>query len=93
MRVSTHAAADQTVGLSKVVAGAGAGRLRERRHATDEREDSRTVAGGSRPEGGGGDALAVRHSHPQWVVSALRAALLGHGRATAETIGAPNSKS
>ena len=34
------------------------------------------------------DALAVRHSHPEWVVKALRAALLGHGRATSETVDA-----
>lgn len=86
MRVSTHAAADQTVGLSKVVAGAGAGSfvnavMRRMSERTLEQWQEAVV-----PEGGGVDALAVRHSHPQWVVSALRAALLGHGRATAETI-------
>ena len=31
-------------------------------------------------------ALAVRYSHPEWVVRALRAALLGHGEATPETV-------
>ncbi len=30
----------------------------------------------------------MRYSHPEWVVTALRAALLGHGRATAETVDA-----
>ena len=30
----------------------------------------------------------MRHSHPQWVVTALRAALLGHGRATPATVDA-----
>ena len=88
MRVATHAAADQTVGLAKVVAGAGAGgfvnavmrRISER---TFE-EWQEAVA----PEGGGAAALAVRHSHPEWVVTAMRAALLGHGRATPETVDA-----
>ena len=40
------------------------------------------------PEGHGADALAVRHSHPVWVVKALRAALIGHGVATAESVDA-----
>jgi 16S rRNA (cytosine967-C5)-methyltransferase len=88
MRVATHAAADQTVGLSKVVAGAGAGgfvnavmrRISER--TFQEWQDAVV------PEGAGAAALAVRHSHPEWVVTAFRAALLGHGRATPETVDA-----
>ncbi|HSF97801.1 MAG TPA: transcription antitermination factor NusB [Ornithinibacter sp.] len=88
MRVATHAAADQTVGLSKVVAGAGAGGfvnavMRRMSEKTFEQWQEAVV-----PEGGGVAALAVRHSHPDWVVSALRAALLAHGRATPETIDA-----
>jgi 16S rRNA (cytosine967-C5)-methyltransferase len=88
MRVPTHAAADQTVGLSKVVAGAGAGGfvnavMRRMSEQTFEQWQEAVV-----PEGGGVSSLAVRHSHPEWVVSALRAALLGHGRATPETIDA-----
>ncbi len=88
MRVPPHAAADQTVGLARSVAGQGAGgfvnavlrRVAER--SVEEWRDAVT------PEGGGVAALAVRHSHPEWVVSALRAALLGHARATAETVDA-----
>jgi 16S rRNA (cytosine967-C5)-methyltransferase len=88
MRVPPHAAADQTVGLARSVAGQGAGgfvnavlrRVAER--SFDEWRDAVT------PEGGGAAALAVRHSHPEWVVTALRAALLGHGRATPETVDA-----
>ncbi|HET6969052.1 MAG TPA: transcription antitermination factor NusB [Ornithinibacter sp.] len=88
MRVATHAAADQTVGLAKVVAGASAGgfvnavmrRISER---SFEAWQDAVV-----PEGGGVAALAVRHSHPEWVVTAMRAALLGHGRATKETVDA-----
>jgi 16S rRNA (cytosine967-C5)-methyltransferase len=33
-------------------------------------------------------ALAIRHSHPQWIVRALRAALIGHGASTAQTVDA-----
>jgi 16S rRNA (cytosine967-C5)-methyltransferase len=40
------------------------------------------------PAGGGVEALAVRHSHPPWVVTALRAALIGHGRASSATVDA-----
>jgi len=88
MRVATHAAADQTVGLAKVVAGAGAsGFVNAVMRRTSERslEEWREAVV---PEGGGAPALAVRHSHPEWVVTALRAALLGHGRATAGTVDA-----
>ncbi|MBR7742143.1 rRNA small subunit methyltransferase B [Phycicoccus sp. BSK3Z-2] len=86
MRVPAHAAADQTVGLARTVVGQGAAgfvnavlrRVGER--TLEEWTDAVT------PEGSGPAALAVRHSHPEWVVTALRAALLGHGRATPETV-------
>jgi 16S rRNA (cytosine967-C5)-methyltransferase len=32
--------------------------------------------------------LATLHSHPEWIVRAMRAALLGHGASTAETVDA-----
>ena len=88
MRVATHAAADQTVGLAKVVSGSGAGGFVNavmRRISERSLEEWREAVV---PEGGGAAALAVRHSHPEWVVTALRAALLGHGRATAATVDA-----
>jgi 16S rRNA (cytosine967-C5)-methyltransferase len=88
MRVATHAAADQTVGLAKVVAGAGASGFVNavvRRLSERSLEQWREVVV---PQGGGAAALAVRHSHPEWVVTALRAALLGHGRATSESVDA-----
>jgi 16S rRNA (cytosine967-C5)-methyltransferase len=86
MRVPPHAAADQTVGLARTVSGQGAAgfvnavlrRVAER--TLEEWRDAVT------PTGGGTAALAVRYSHPEWVVAALRAALLGHGRATAVTV-------
>ncbi len=88
MRVPVHAAADQTVGLSKVVAGAGAGGFVNavmRRISEKSFEEWQAAV---EPEGGGVPALAVRHSHPEWVVTALRGALLAHGRATAATVDA-----
>ncbi|MDF3045002.1 MAG: methyltransferase [Ornithinibacter sp.] len=86
MRVATHAAADQTVGLARAVAGAGASGFV---NAVMRRISERTLEEWREavvPGGGGAAALAVRHSHPEWVVSALRAALLGHGRATPDTV-------
>lgn len=88
MRVAPHAAADQTVGLARTVASHGAAGLV---NAVLRRVGERTLEEWVEevaPRDGGLPALAVRHSHPQWVVSALRAALLGHGRATPETVDA-----
>ncbi|NHA67205.1 RsmB/NOP family class I SAM-dependent RNA methyltransferase [Phycicoccus flavus] len=88
MRVPAHAAADQTVGLARSVVGAGAAGLVNavlRRVGERDLEEWTALV---TPEGGGTPALAVRHSHPEWVVTALRAALLGHGRATPETVDA-----
>ena len=88
MRVPAHAAADQTVGLARSVAGQGAGGFV---NAVLRRVGERTAqewADAVTPDGGGAAALAVRYSHPEWVVTALRAALLGHGRATPETVDA-----
>lgn len=88
MRVAPHAAADQTVGLARAVVGQGAGGFVNavlRRVGERSLEEWRAAV---TPEGGGAAALAVRHSHPEWVVSALRAALLGHGRATPDTVDA-----
>ncbi|MFW5474307.1 RsmB/NOP family class I SAM-dependent RNA methyltransferase [Knoellia sp. CPCC 206450] len=88
MRVPPHAAADQTVGLARTVSGAGASGFVNavmRRVSERTREEWVTEVV---PEGGSTGALAVEYSHPEWVVSALRGALLGHGRATAETVDA-----
>lgn len=80
MRVPSHAAADETVGLARRVNGAGAAgfvnavmrRISERDLAAWLAE---VVPAGAEPSA----RLAVEHSHPEWVVKALRAALLGHG--------------
>ncbi|MGN6751571.1 MAG: RsmB/NOP family class I SAM-dependent RNA methyltransferase [Intrasporangium sp.] len=85
MRVPTHAAVDETVALARQVNGIGAAgfvnavmrRVSER--SLDEWVEA--VTAGREPR----EALAIRTSHPIWVVGALRAALIGHGTATAET--------
>jgi 16S rRNA (cytosine967-C5)-methyltransferase len=88
MRVPPHAAADETVGLARRVNGAGAaGFVNAVMRRISERSlqewRSRVV-----PDGDLAARLAVEQSHPEWVVKALRAALLGHGAATPETVDA-----
>ncbi len=86
MRVPTHAAVDATVALSRQVNGAGAaGFVNAVLRRVSERSPEewlREVAPARM------DPLArqaIRHSHPEWVVRALRAALIGHGTATRDT--------
>lgn len=86
MRVATHAAVDETVGLARKVNGAGAaGFVNAVMRRVSERSLDEWLAE-VLPETGDATArLAVEHSHPEWVVKALRAALLGHGAASPET--------
>jgi 16S rRNA (cytosine967-C5)-methyltransferase len=87
MRVPPHAATAETVALARQVNGAGAAGFVNavlRRVAEQElAEWLDVVAPQDLPVV---ERLAVRHSHPAWIVSALRAALLGHGRADAGTV-------
>jgi 16S rRNA (cytosine967-C5)-methyltransferase len=88
MRVPAHAAADQTVGLARTVSGAGASGFVNavmRRVSERTREEWVTEVV---PEDGSTAALATEYSHPEWVVSALRGALLTQGRADAENVDA-----
>ncbi|MEJ5944709.1 transcription antitermination factor NusB [Pseudokineococcus basanitobsidens] len=89
-RVPAHAAVSQTVGLVRTRIGAGPGGFANavlRRVA--ERDRDAWLAEVAPEEGGpdGGDTterLAVAHSHPAWVVRALREALVAHGRDVGE---------
>lgn len=78
MRVPAHAATAETVGLARAVHGAGAAGFvnavlrRIGEHSLDEWLDQVVPA----------DPTArrvVAHSHPAWIVTALRAALVGQG--------------
>ncbi len=89
MRVPDHAAVSATVALARQHVGAGAGgfvnavlrRVSERprqewvQTLTAETTDELT-------------RLALTHSHPTWIVRALRAALLGQGASTAASVDA-----
>ena len=88
MRVPSHAAADQTVGLARTVSGAGAsGFVNAVMRRISERTREEWVAQVV-PTDGSTAALAIEYSHPEWVVSALRGALVGHGRASGDTVDA-----
>lgn len=85
MRVPAHAALDQTVGLARAVIGAGPSSLIN--------AVLRKVAGRTYPEWldeltrGVDDPISVgalRHSHPEWIVRAMRQSLVGHGRPVSE---------
>ncbi len=79
MRVPSHAAASETVALAREVNGAGAAGLVNavmRRLSERSREDwVAEVTSDREPL----EALAIEHSHPLWVVRALRGALRAGG--------------
>ena len=79
MRVPAHAALDATVALVREQIGAGpsgfVNAVLRRVSERDREEWIETVA----PASGADDALAVRYSHPAWIVRALRQALVAHG--------------
>ncbi len=85
MRVPAHAALDQTVGLARAVIGAGPGSLVNavlRRVTAKDLPGwlDQLTAGIPEPT----KASALRYSHPEWVVRALRQALVVHGRDATE---------
>ncbi|MDO5501761.1 MAG: transcription antitermination factor NusB [Actinomycetia bacterium] len=88
MRVPEHAAVGETVALSRAVNGIGASKLVNavlRRISERPLEEwvAETV-----PAEPGVARFAALHSHPEWIVKALRQALLGHGASSAETVDA-----
>jgi 16S rRNA (cytosine967-C5)-methyltransferase len=86
MRVPTHAAVDETVALARQVNGAGAaGFVNAVMRRISERGHGEWVELVTSSTPGPIEALALRTSHPLWIVKALRAALIGHGTAPVET--------
>jgi 16S rRNA (cytosine967-C5)-methyltransferase len=85
MRVPAHAALDQTVGLARAVIGAGPGSLinavLRRVSAKDLAEWTSEL---TRSETNPVKRAALVHSHPEWIVRALRQSLAGHGRSVDE---------
>jgi 16S rRNA (cytosine967-C5)-methyltransferase len=89
MRVGPHAAVDESVGLARQVNGIGASGFVNAvlRRVSERSRDTWLEAiapAGMEPLA----AMAIRTSHPEWVVRALRQALLGHGTATAHDVDA-----
>lgn len=87
MRVADHAALDQTVGLARAVVSGGAGGFVNAVLRRVSEADRQTWLDRVRPTGEPA-GLALEFSHPEWIVSAFRAALLGHGAACAATVDA-----
>jgi 16S rRNA (cytosine967-C5)-methyltransferase len=87
MRVATHAAVDESVALARQVNGVGASGFA---NAVLRRVSERSRDGWLEVVAPAGTetlaTVAVRTSHPEWVVRALRQALLGHGTATADDV-------
>lgn len=85
MRVPAHAALDQTVGLVRAVIGAGPSSLA---NAVLRKVTARDLDGWIAEITDGltdGTAIAaLTHSHPEWIVRALRQALVAHGRDVGE---------
>lgn len=81
MRVPKHAALDQTVSLARAQIGAGPSGLinavLRRVSAQDAQQWTRQLAGRATSES---QRLSIEHSHPDWIVRALRGALIAHGR-------------
>ncbi|MFN8098145.1 MAG: transcription antitermination factor NusB [Dermatophilaceae bacterium] len=86
MRVPAHAAADETVALARAVNGAGAsGLVNAVMRRISEADRDAWLARVLPPEHDAVERLAIAHSHPVWIVKALRQALLGHGASTPAT--------
>ncbi|MDQ1537314.1 MAG: rRNA (cytosine967-C5)-methyltransferase [Actinomycetota bacterium] len=88
MRVASHAAVDQTVGLARLVNGASAAGFVNAVMRRISEKDLDTWSAQVVPDNDPISALATLHSHPEWIVRALRAALIGHGTSSVETLDA-----
>ncbi|MBD9700408.1 rRNA small subunit methyltransferase B [Flavimobilis sp. GY10621] len=85
MRVATHAAVSETVGLARVHAGTGPSRFVNavlRRVSERSSQEWEEILASEAPDDD--SRLAVLGSHPAWVVRALREALTAHGRDATE---------
>lgn len=102
MRVPSHAAVGETVALTREAVGTGAAGFVNavlRRVSERSVDEWREAVAPQRAAGSGGAEtsaattddeiarLAIEYSHPEWVVRALRSALVGHGAATPESVG------
>ncbi len=85
MRVPDHAAVASSVGLARQELGIGSSGLVNAVLRKVTEKDLATWLEEVAPVDGERDqTLSTRHSHPQWIVRALRQALVGHGRPAEE---------
>ena len=85
MRVPPHAALNQTVALARGTVGAGPGSLVNAvLRRVSERDLGQWLDELTGTTADETEAAAVRYAHPQWIVRALRQALVAHGRPVAE---------
>ena len=93
MRVPSHAAVAATVELARAVAGEGRGSFVNAVLRRVARQDLATWLAEVAPDETADPAghLAVVHSHPRWVVSAMRDALGGSLEQTAALLAADNA--
>lgn len=85
MRVPTHAALDQTVGLARAVIGAGpSGLVNAVLRKVAAKELPEWIA--QLTEGLSDDVkiASIEHAHPEWIVRSMRQALVAHGRDVSE---------
>lgn len=81
MRVPKHAALDETVSLARAQIGAGPSGLINavlRRVSVKEPEEWKELLTADATSDS--QKLSIEHSHPDWIVRALRGALISHGR-------------
>ena len=78
MRVPAHAAVGETVALVRKASARGFVNAVLRRIAGTDPDEWREIA--LRDAASGEESLAIEHSHPLWVVRALRQVLAGEGR-------------
>ncbi|NYE94099.1 16S rRNA (cytosine967-C5)-methyltransferase [Psychromicrobium silvestre] len=85
MRIPPHAAVNQTVGLARAVIGAGPASFI---NAVLRKIGTKDLAGWFSELGEGVEdpvkLAALEHAHPEWIVRALRQALVAHGRPVQE---------
>lgn len=90
MRVAEHAAVAETVALARETVGIGASQFVNAVLRTVSQRTADEWLDAIAPEDPDADAkklreiFAIRHSHPVWMVRALREALIGHGASADE---------
>ncbi|GAA4379274.1 RsmB/NOP family class I SAM-dependent RNA methyltransferase [Paeniglutamicibacter cryotolerans] len=85
MRVPSHAALDETVSLARMVVGAGAsGLINAVLRKVAARELEAWIDLLLEDVADDVSAAALRYSHPEWIVRALRQSLVAHGREVTE---------